>query len=77
MIKYLLFLISVLHHINGQNQITFIMNCLTPEKCQMSLETLSEKFEKCGGTKEAPKYLCPRVIYQRVLTTQPLEKRNF
>ena len=53
------------------------MNCLTPEKCQMSLETLSEKFEKCGGTKEAPKYLCPRVIYQRVLTTQPLEKRNF
>ena len=59
MIRYLLFLTFVLDHINGQDQITFFLDCLTPAECQMSLETLAEKFEKCGGTEEAPKYLCP------------------
>merc|ERR1719278_473517 len=76
MIKYLLFLIFVLHHINGQNQITFIMNCLTPEECQMSLETLSEKFEKCGGTKEAPKYKCPRESVCNCKPIHDCEKLN-
>ena len=57
--RYLLFLIFVLDHINGQDHITFFLHCLTPAECQMSLETLAEKFEKCGGTKEAPKYICP------------------
>ena len=61
MIRYLLFLIFVLDHINGQDHIIFFMHCSTPAECQMSLETLAEKFEKCGGTKEAPKYMCPRV----------------
>ena len=56
MIKNILVLIFVLHHINCENEnFSFFLHCLPPEECQ----NLSDNFLKCGGTEEAPKYMCP------------------
>ena len=48
--------IFVLNHINGEDDnFSFFLHCLPSEECQ----TLSDNFVKCGGSKEAPKYMCP------------------
>ena len=60
MIGHLLVLIFVqifvLNDVNGEDEnFSFFLHCLPPEECQ----TLSDNFVKCGGTEEAPKYMCP------------------
>ena len=72
MIRYLWFLDFVLHHINGQNQITFyaqesVCNCKVIHECEKLNElVISHKFNElktnyksCGFDRKVPKYCCP------------------
>merc|ERR1712179_2643 len=55
---FLALVFLIVHQINAQSQIEFFVNCLPQEECS-TLGTLAENFKRCGGTEEAPKYMCP------------------